>query len=73
MEIVTMTHLNDYLRRICPELRSLIITPAYLEAHCLFFMAGYKCIEHLYNEVNDFTPVGVLAAVHDQAAAALLN
>jgi hypothetical protein len=73
MEIVTMTHLNDYFHRICPELRALIIVPTHLEPHCLFFMAGYKFIEHLYDEVNDFTPVGALAAVHDQAAAALLN
>jgi hypothetical protein len=73
MEIVTMTHLNDYFRRLSPEAQALIITPANLPSHCFFFMAGYKFIEHLYKEVQDMSPPNALAIHADAVDAALLH
>jgi hypothetical protein len=72
MEIVTMTHLNDYFRRLSPEAQALIIRPAHLLPHCFFFMAGYRFIEHLYKEVQDMSPPNALA-MHADALDALLN
>ena len=69
MEIVVMSHFNTYLRSVDPRMQPHFFMPQNMLPHGYFFMAGYKFIEFLYEELQNPSPPGTLEAASEAVAA----